>query len=214
MERTEKKILIINGSIRGQAGNSWALASRAARYLQTELDTAATVFTLTDPKGSIREVYDMLVGFDGFLVVTGVYWNSWSSPLQRFIEVATAFENTAAFWGKPVACGVSMDSVGGLEVASRLQGVFGGLGCWSPPCSTLVLSRVGQEAIAASAGQVDDINEDVWRMDDLEVILKNLVRAAHISRGEWVAWPHVELQLPDGPWPEHGALDMGTERFL
>ncbi|WP_315815507.1 NAD(P)H-dependent oxidoreductase [Paraflavitalea speifideaquila] len=214
MESIQKKILILNGSIRGQAGNSWALARKAAGYLETELATNATVLTLTDPMPSIRRVYEMLVGCDGLLVVSGVYWNSWSSPLQRFIEVSTAFENTAAFWGKPVACGVSMDSVGGLEVASRLHGVFSGLGCWSPPCSTLVLSRVGQEAIAASSGQVGDANEDVWRPADMEVVLKNLVRGTHISREGWLAWPHVELPLPDGPWPVSGSLDMGTARFL
>ncbi|WP_261387956.1 hypothetical protein [Chitinophaga pinensis] len=65
-----------------------------------------------------------------------------------------------------------MDSVGGIEVAARLQAVFGGLGCWSPPCATLVLSRTGQEAMAASAGQEDDLNEDVWRMADLSIVLQ------------------------------------------
>ena len=134
--------------------------------------------------------------------------------MQRFIEVTTAFENTPAYFGKPVACAVTMDSVGGIEVAARLQAVFGGLGCWSPPCSTVVLSRTGQEAIDASTGNEDDPNNDVWRMDDLQIVLQNLVTAAAMPRHNWVAWPHTELQIPDGPWPGEGPLDLGTPKFL
>lgn len=214
MTPTSKNILIINGSLRGAAGNSGALAKQAVHVLLNELKQQAILLTLTDPLPTIREVYDLLAGCDGFLVVTGVYWNNWSSPLQRFVEVTTAFENTPAFFGKPVACAVTMDSVGGIEVAARLQAVFGGLGCWSPPCSTIVLSRTGQEAMAASAGQEDDLNEDVWRMDDLHIVLQNLVTAAAIPRNNWIAWPHTELVIPDGPWPDKGPLNMGTPKFL
>ncbi|WP_240348418.1 NAD(P)H-dependent oxidoreductase [Longitalea arenae] len=207
-------ILLINGSLRGAAGNSGAVASRAAQLLVNELQQQAGLLTLTDPMPTIREVYELLVVSDAFLVVTGVYWNNWSSPLQRFVEVMTAFENTPAFFGKPVACAVTMDSVGGIEVAARLQAVFGGLGCWSPPCSTVVLSRTGQEAMAASAGANDDPNEDVWRLDDMHIVLTNLVTAAAMPRNNWLAWPHMELIIPDGPWPSSGPLDMGTPKFL
>jgi len=214
MTSTEKNILIINGSLRGNDGNSGAVVKQAAHVLMNDLRQQATLLMLTDPQPTIREVYDLLAGCDGFLVVTGVYWNNWSSLLQRFIEVTTAFENTPAFFGKPVACAVTMDSVGGIEVAARLQAVFGGLGCWSPPCSTVVLSRTGQEAIAASAGEEEDPNKDVWRMDDLSIVLQNLVTAAAMPRNNWIAWPHTELSIPDGPWPDTGPLDMGTPKFL
>ncbi|WP_236386680.1 NAD(P)H-dependent oxidoreductase [Chitinophaga filiformis] len=214
MTHTGKKILIINGSLRGAAGNSGALAKQAAQVLVNDLQQEVSVLTLTDPLPGIREVYDLLTSCDGFLVITGVYWNNWSSPLQQFIEVTTAFENTPAFFGKPVACAVTMDSVGGIEVAGRLQAVFGGLGCWSPPCSVIVLSRTGQEAVAASAGQEDDPNEDVWRMADLSAVLQNLVTAAGMPRNNWIAWPHSALTIPDGPWPGKGPLDLGSPRFL
>lgn len=204
------KILILNGSLRGTTGNSAALVKHAANILGLQ----ATTLTLSDQLPAIREVYQLLESCDGFLVISGVYWNNWSSPLQRFIEVASAFENTPAFFGKPVACAVLMDSVGGIEVAARLHAVFGGLGCWTPPCSTVVVSRTGQEAIAASAGEVDDLNEDVWRMDDLSVVLHNLVTAAAMPRNSWKAWPHRELHIPDGPWPANGALDLESPRFL
>ncbi|SIN88838.1 NAD(P)H-dependent oxidoreductase [Chitinophaga niabensis] len=204
------KILIINGSVRGNEGNSYALSKRAEAYL-TGLQTSGTILTLTDPKPTIREVYDLICRYNGFLVVTGVYWNNWSSPLQRFIEIVTTFENSPAFFGKPVACAVTMDSVGGIEVAGRIHAVFSGLGCWSPPCSTLVISRVGQEAIQASK---EPANEDVWRTDDMEIVLKNLVRAASLKNDAWVSWPHIELKVPDQPWPEHGPLNLGTPEFI
>ncbi|WP_207515383.1 NAD(P)H-dependent oxidoreductase [Longitalea luteola] len=210
----ETNILIINGSLRGAAGNSGAVAMKAAHMLGSEFKLPATLLTLTGTLPSIREVYDLVSNSDAFLVITGVYWNNWSSPLQRFVEVMTAFENTPAFFGKPVACAVTMDSVGGIEVAARLQAVFGGLGCWSPPCSTVVLSRTAHEAMAASAGAAFDPNEDVWRLDDLHIVLQNLVTAAAMPRNNWVAWPHTELIIPDGPWPSSGPLDMGTPKFL
>ncbi|SFW27437.1 NAD(P)H-dependent oxidoreductase [Chitinophaga sancti] len=203
-------ILIINGSLRGTSGNSAALAKHAAAILGKQ----ATILTLSDPLPGIREMYQLLASSAGFLVISGVYWNNWSSPLQRFIEVVSAFENTPAFFGKPVACAVSMDSVGGIEVAARLHGVFGGLGCWTPPCSTLVISRTGQEAIAASAGKENDPNEDVWRLDDLSVVLHNLQTAAAMPQPAWKAWPHRELQIADGPWPGSGALDLESPKFL
>jgi NAD(P)H-dependent FMN reductase len=214
MTSSAKNILILNGSLRGTAGNSFAVAKQAEQILVNDLQQQVTVLTLTNPLPTVREVYDQLKVCDAFLVTTGVYWNNYSSPLQRFLEVMTAFENTPAFFGKPVASAVTVDSVGGIEVAARLQAVFGGLGCWSPPCSTVVLSRTGQEAIAASAGKEDDPNEDVWRMNDLPIVLRNLVTAAAIPRSNWVAWPHIELIIPNGPWPGNGALDMGTPRFL
>ena len=214
MTTASKNILIINGSLRGTAGNSYAVAKHAEQMLLNELQQKVTLLTLTDAQPSINEMYNLLFNCDAFLVVTGVYWNNWSSPLQRFVEVSTAFENTPAFFGKPMACAVTMDSVGGIEVAARLQAVFGGLGCWSPPCSTVVLSRTGQEAMAASAGKEDDLNEDVWRIDDMHIVLKNLVTAAAMPRNNWLAWPHTELIIPNGPWPDKGPIDMGTPKFL
>jgi chromate reductase len=214
MTTASKNILIINGSLRGTAGNSYAVSKHAEQLLVNELQQQVTLLTLTDPQPSINDIYKLLFNSDAFLVVTGVYWNNWSSPLQRFIEITTAFENTPAFFGKPVASAVTMDSVGGIEVAARLQAVFGGLGCWSPPCSMVVLSRTGQEAMAASAGSEDDLNEDVWRLDDLNIVLKNLVTAAAMPRNNWLAWPHTGLVIPNGPWPDKGPIDMGTPKFL
>jgi NAD(P)H-dependent FMN reductase len=210
--QAKRKVLIINGSIRGMEGNSGKIALKALHYLNAQEHISATVLTLTDEMPAIEDVSSLLEEHAGFLIVTGNYWNSHGSVLQRFIEVFTAFEHTSCFFGKPVACAVSMDSVGGMEIAARLHGIFSGLGCWSPPCSTIVLSRVGLEAIAASEGKADDPNEDVWRLDDLNVVLQNLV-AACSTKASWLSWPHVRLKA-EGPWPVQGMLDMGSNRFL
>jgi NAD(P)H-dependent FMN reductase len=209
----KRSILILNGSIRGEAGNSGAVTTKAVA-LFNELDIASPVLTLAGPMPSIKEVYQQLEEVDGFFVITGVYWNSWSSVLQRFFEVATAFEQSPAFFGKPVACAVTMDSVGGADVAARLLYTLVNLGCWAPPCSTVVLSRVGQEAIAASAGTADDPNEDVWRLDDIGVMLENLVAAVRVPSAGWKSWPHISLKIDDGPWPASGPLDLQTPGFL
>ncbi|MBO9564766.1 MAG: NAD(P)H-dependent oxidoreductase [Niastella sp.] len=208
-----KNILLINGSIRGELGNAGAIVQQAASYLKQKHNVSSSILTLSQLKSSIAGVYDLLNSSSGFFVTTGTYWNSWGSPLQRFLEVMTAFENAPALFGKPVSCAITMDSVGGTDVAARLHFAFAGLGCWSPPCSTIVLSRTGQEAIAASVGKEDDPNEDVWRLSDLEVVLDNLVTATQI-KPDWKCWPHGKLSMPEGKWPDTGDLDMDSPKFL
>jgi NAD(P)H-dependent FMN reductase len=207
-------ILLLTGSVRGTHGNSGALTAHAARLLAAQPGVSTTTLTLADPMPPVDEVATLLQSADGLLVVSGVYWGSYGSPLQRFVEVMTTYENSPAFFGKPVACALSMDSIGGFEVAARVHAVFAGLGCWSPPCSTLILSRVGLEAIAASAGKADDPNEDVWRLDDLEVVLHNLVAATQLPSGRWSAWPHLRTPLLAEEWPATGPLRVDTPRFL
>ncbi len=106
MTFTAKNILIVNGSLRGATGNSYAVAMQAKQLLENNLQQKTTLLTLTDAFPTVREVYDLLAGCDGFLVVTGVYWNNWARRCNAFVEVTTAFENTPAYFGKPVAsCG-------------------------------------------------------------------------------------------------------------
>jgi chromate reductase len=73
---------------------------------------------------------------------------------------------------------------------------------------------VGQEAVAASKGQVTDPNEDVWRIDDIEIVLQNLVTASGMQRTSWIAWPYTKLKIGNDQWPESGDLDLGSQVFL
>lgn len=213
MKNKKANILLVNGSIRGATGNSGEIIKNAITRIKHEKNTNCSVLTLADPMSGIASIKERFREADGFLIVSGTYWNSWGSPLQRLIEVMSVFENTDVFFGKPVACVVSMDSVGGWEVASRLHAAFSGFGCWSPPCSTLVISRIGQEAVNRTMGSKDDPNEDVWRLDDIKILLKNLIMAAGIHE-KWVHWPYEKLKVNEGNWPDTGILDLASPKFL
>lgn len=213
MKTKKKSILLINGSIRGTIGNSGKIIKKAIRCIDSEKNIATSILTLAEPMSTISTIRNLVKDADGFLIVTGNYWNSCGSVLQRFIEVMSVFENTEVFFGKPVACVVSMDSVGGTEVADHLHSVFSGFGCWSPPCSTLIISRIGQDAVNKTKGKKNDPNKDVWRLDDIEVVIQNLIASTSLD-GKWKQWPIEKLKIKDGPWPENGVLDLGSSKFL
>ena len=208
------KILIINASIRGEQGNSYAISLKAKEYIEAKPDTLVKIYTLSSPKATIKEVYHLLDSSDAFIVVSGAYWNNIGSTLQRFLEVCTPFENTSAFFGKPISTIVTMDSVGGIEVASKIIGVFAGFGCWSPPCSTIILSRIGEEAVNRSEGLKEDPNEDVWRLDDMDILIDNLLIASSVQKKQWKAWPTIQLKLENNTWPATGDLNMDNPKFI
>jgi chromate reductase len=165
---------------------------------------------LADYAGTVEELVETLSGADAFFFATGVYWGSWGSPLQRFLEVLTAYELGPCFMGKPAATAVSADSVGGLDVAQRLLGALGLLGCLVPPLASLVLSRVASAAASSDAGA----NDDVWQLDDLGVLLENLVAAQGARSIAWSKWPVRSLPRIGGSYPASGHLPAGLERFL
>ena len=202
------RLLLLNGSLRGSTGNTARILQHANRSLPEgwQSDT----LSLPEYSGSIEALAERLLAADAFLIGTGVYWGSWGSPLQRFLEVMSAYELSPCFLGKPVGAALSADSVGGLDVAQRLLGAFSLLGCVIPPLSTLVVSRVAQAATLADA----QANEDVWQIDDLEVVVHNLVLAQSLARAPWATWPVRRLARLEGPYPGHGVLAAGLDRFL
>lgn len=214
MINQKPKLLIINGSIRGSDGNSGRIIDWIQRSVAENSVADLSQLTLADPMPAVGQVRNLLASHDGFFAVTGNYWSSWGSAMQRFLEVMTFCENGPEFFGKPFACAVTMDSVGGADVASRLHAAFSGLGCWSPPCSTVIISRVAVEAIRANEGKDCDENEDVWRIDDLEIVLNNLMASCKVQRDIWTNWPHREFPVVDGPWPGSGTLDLDSTKFL
>jgi len=207
------RLLLLNGSLRGPDGNTgWLLAHAAERLRgRCEID----VLHLADPLPGMAEIAQRLRAADGLLVGTGVYWQSWGSPLQRFLEVFTPHENTDLFFGKPVGCLVTMDSVGGSELAARLVAVFTALGCQVPPCTTLVVSRVALEATGKVRPlALADPNDDVWSLEDLDVVLHNVIAGTRAGARDFVPWGVRNLIAPEGPYPATGRLDLGSPRFL
>jgi len=121
---------------------------------------------------------------DAVLCVTGTYWDSWGSPLQKFLEDATELEVSPAILGKPMGVCVLMHSVGGKSILSRLQGVFSSMGFLIPPLSGMAYSLSGQLAMSTHNKHA----QDFWHLNDLNVILENLKLAAQ-SKTEWNTWP-------------------------
>jgi len=200
-------LLLLNGSLRGAQGNTARLLQRAARALPASWHAEA--LCLADYRGTVEALAERLSSADAFLIGSGVYWGSWGSPLQRFLEVISSYELSRCFLGKPAGSLISADSVGGLDVAQRLLGAFSLLGCLLPPLSSVVLSRA---ACAASAAD-PEANADVWQLEDLEVVVQNLVLAQAFAVATWSTWPVRKLARVEGQYPAHGPLGAGLEEF-
>jgi NAD(P)H-dependent FMN reductase len=203
-------LLCINGSLRGAQGNTAHLLEAAAGHAAGH--TVRHV-VLAEYRDTAEALLEQVAGADAFLVGSGVYWGSYGSPLQRFIEVMTAYETTPAFFGKPAGAVLSMDSVGGTDVAARLLGVLNLFGCAVPPLGCVVLSRLGHAPSAAGAR-----TRDVWGADDLRVLVGNLLRAA-AAPVPWERWEVHPTAPVTGPYPAAGPLHidapawvMGSER--
>lgn len=201
------RLLLLNGSLRGSEGNTARFLQRAADALPTSW--RADALCLAEYRGTVEALVERLRSADAFLIGSGTYWGSWGSPLQRFLEVVSSYELSACFLGKPAAALISADSVGGLDVAQRLLGAFSLLGCLSPPLSCVVLSRAACAATAADPRA----NADVWQLDDLEIVVRNLVLAQAFSQIAWSTWPVRKLSRVEGDYPAHGALSAGLEKF-
>jgi NAD(P)H-dependent FMN reductase len=182
------RILLLNASLAGREGNSARLLAALASHLAPHAELLRA--TLAGPGPGSAESTDFtnlqpaLRAADAFVFATGTHWDSWSSPLQKFLEDATPAEATALWLGKPAAVLVTEHSTGGKGVLSRLQGVLVTLGCSIPPLSGLVLSQAAQRARAA-----DSNSEDYWSPEDLAVVAHNLLAAARQPRADWRAWP-------------------------
>lgn len=174
------KILILNGSIHGDSGNCGVLIRQLSKK-QKEINWK--VVSLAKTKFGPRLVKEINQA-DAVLCFTGTYWDSWGSPLQKFLEEATVLEACPEILGKPVGVCVLMHSVGGKAVLSRLQGVFSTMGFLIPPMSGMTYSLSGQVALKSKNSHA----KDFWCLDDLDVIVKNLVLATQ-AKTEWQTWP-------------------------
>lgn len=176
-------ILILNGSPNGKKGNGTRLIKTIEKKLPRSLKTK--IIHLSEVK-KISSIYKDIDRASGFIFVTGTYWDSWGSPLQKFLEEATDLEGTESFVGKPCAVFVLNHSVGGKAVLSRLQGVLSTFGCLIPPMSGMVYSLV--TALALKTSKSLKYKDDFWTIDDVALILENFQLALNIKT-KWKAWP-------------------------
>lgn len=173
-------ILILNGSIHGDAGNCGLLIRELKRNHKAIRFQTVNLKKSSYGPGLAKKIAKA----DAILCLTGTYWDSWGSPLQKFLEDATELEARPEVLGKPVGICVLMHSVGGKAVLSRLQGVFSTMGFLIPPLSGVTYSLSGQLALKSRNVHA----KDFWCLDDMNVVIENLKLAAQ-AKIAWQTWP-------------------------
>jgi NAD(P)H-dependent FMN reductase len=191
VKTVNKNILIINGSLGGAYGNTSVLIEAAKKYLgehQANID----ILHLEENQDNLK---NKLSWADGLLFTSGTYWDSWGSPMQRFLETSTQYEASDLFLYKPASVMITMHSVGGKGVLSRLQGVLNTMGLAIPPMSGLVYSLSSHLALTASES---DFSSDFWSLEDIEIVIHNLMTAVH-HKHDFKCWP-VDRKDPQRRW--------------
>lgn len=190
------KILICNGSLGGITGNTNVVVEHILKLLNDRKCTyeILDLKDLLEKKISPTDVKNKFQEASGVIFTSGTYWDSWGSPLQHFLEVSTEFEGSDIFLGKPAAVFVTMHSVGGKGVLSRLQGVLNTLGFLIPPMSGLVYSLAGHLALQTES----TFSDDFWSLDDAETVIHNFLAALN-NETNYQAWP-VDHKDPTRLW--------------
>lgn len=194
--KPDSKIIVINGSLGGASGNTGIALKGWAKALGAHADIEW--LHLADQFPDRTKLHSLLKNAGGFIFASGTYWDSWGSPLQRFLEQVTELEGSDIWLGKPAAILITMHSVGGKEVLSRLQGVLSTLGLVIPPMSGMVLSLANQLA----AETPSDFADDFWQTPDLEILAHNLLEGMKARREYppgWKTW-NVDRKDPSRHW--------------
>jgi hypothetical protein len=175
----KRNLLIINGSRHQKIGQSYFLVQKILQEYHSTWDINVLNLKGNTNKKNWRENIDKA---DAYIFLTGTYWDSWGSPLQYFLEEATEWEGTNLWLGKSAAIIVTMHSVGGKAVLSRLQGVLNNFGLILPPMSGMVLSLAANLAIDGQSSECGSVHlPDLWSLKDLEVVMKNLQLSVSIQ---------------------------------
>lgn len=190
-----KKILILNGSIGAENGNTQVLIEQCLKFI-TNRNFCFEIIHLSHLMGKkdLSSILDKLDKAAGYLFTSGTYWDSWGSPLQNFLELATDLEGSSLFLGKPVSVAITMHSVGGKGILSRLQGVLNTFGMIIPPMSGMVYSLTGHIALQSKSSFV----KDFWSIEDSEIIIHNLITTIN-NENSFMAWP-VDNKDPKRLW--------------
>jgi multimeric flavodoxin WrbA len=193
MKADKKNILIVNGSLGGAIGNTSVLIESAKKYLADHEANIETVH-LQDNE---HDLITKLKWADGFIFASGTYWDSWGSPMQKFLETSTEYEASDLFLYKPASVMISMHSVGGKGVLSRLQGVLNTMGLAIPPMSGFVYALSTHIALTSNESH-KEFNDDFWSLEDIEIVIHNLMTATQYKHN-FKSWP-VDRKDPQRRW--------------
>lgn len=190
--KNRPKFLIISGSPQGARSNSAQIITWLKKNFKK---ISFEVIHLAQTKKSASDLFDEIQQSQAILFITGTYWDSWGSPLQKFLEDFTPYEGHHLLLGKPAGVITLMHSVGGKEILSRLQGVLSTLGFQIPPMSGMAYSLVSELALRKKN---TTHAKDFWSLEDLTVILNNLELASQ-AEIHWKSWP-VDRNNPQRRW--------------
>ncbi|WP_232468974.1 flavodoxin family protein [Bdellovibrio bacteriovorus] len=189
--KSMKKVLILNGSPTGDKGNCAQWIKGLVKIFGKQAEVEVVHLAKTSYGPTLKK---KLESASGLFFVTGTYWDSWGSPLQKLLEDMTELEGSAAFMGKPAAVFVLMHSVGGKGVLSRLQGALSTMGFLIPPMSGMVYSLVSDIALKSPSSHA----KDFWQKEDAELIVENFLKACDLQV-TWTTWP-VDKKDPRRKW--------------
>lgn len=192
-----KNVLIINGAIGGRTGNTSMLLKKVKKTVLKQHDNVRVKIIQLYPTFCWNSVKRNIKKADCLIFSTGTYWDSWGSPMQQLFEKMTILEGSDYLLGKPACAIVTMHSVGGKEVCSRILGNLVSLGCMIPPFAGFAYSyadHVAHKSRTSSKRLLDD----VWHIEDLETLLHNLIKAADIeSKPEYRVWNFLNTTVFD-----------------
>ncbi len=197
-------VVVLNGSIRGGAGDSGVVCARIAERV-VGTGGSVDVVVLGELAGSVTDVAARVGKASAFVIVTGTYWGSWGSPLQRFFEMMTPYEASGVFLGKACGAVVTMDSVSGAEVGARLLSTMNLLGCAVVPLGLVALSRVSR--LIDGRADADEAWADIWRPDDIDTLVDNVMAYAAVVAPAVAVWDKEDVVV-DGAYPAPGLVNV------
>lgn len=183
-----KNILLINGALGGRVGNTAMLLKKIKKMILKNHDEVKVKIIHLHPSFCWNTVKRSIKKADALILSTGTYWDSWGSSMQQLFEKMTVLEGSKYLVGKPAAAIVTMHSVGGKEVCSRILGNLVSLGCMIPPFAGFAYSYADHVAHKTrTSGR--RLLDDVWHIQDLQSLLNNLVKAASVeTKPEYEVW--------------------------
>lgn len=192
-----KNILVINGAIGGRSGNTFMLLKKIKKMILKTHDDVRVKTIHLQPTFCWNGVKRNIKKADCLIFATGTYWDSWGSPMQLLFEKMTVLEGSKYLVGKPACAVVTMHSVGGKEVCSRILGNLVSLGCMIPPFAGFAYSYADHVAHKTrTSGR--RLLDDVWHIQDLQTLLNNLIKAACVdNKPQYEVWDFLDTTAFD-----------------
>lgn len=188
-------ISIINGALGGRTGNTFNLIKKLKRTVhKIDPDIKVRIIHLA-PGFNWPHVRKYIRKSDALIFCSGTYWQSWGSPLQHLFEKMTEIEGKKHLLGKPAGAIVTMHSVGGQEVASRIQGVLCSLGCVLPPFCGFAYSYADHVA-HKSRYHGKKLLDDVWHIEDTFALVYNIIEYMK-GTNKWKVWDFLDTEAYD-----------------